>query len=46
MGEMIDFEVMSRPIKAPQALGEELGTGSAGIDPAERGRRSPPMGRF
>ena len=28
-GEMIEFEVMIRPIKALAALGEEWGTGSA-----------------
>ena len=28
-GEMIEFEVMIRPIEALQALGDEMGTGSA-----------------
>jgi hypothetical protein len=28
-GEMTEFEVMIRPIKALAALGEEMGTGSA-----------------
>jgi hypothetical protein len=28
-GEIIEFEVMIRPIKALAALGEEMGTGSA-----------------
>ena len=28
-GEMTEFEVMIRRIRAPQALGDEMGTGSA-----------------
>ena len=46
MGEMIEFELMAGPIRALQAPGEEPGTGSAGIDPAGRGRRGPPTGPF
>jgi hypothetical protein len=44
MGEMIEFEAVIHPIKVLQTLDEELGTGSAGIDPAGRGRRGPLTG--
>jgi hypothetical protein len=47
-GEMIEFEVMIRPIKALQAPGDEMGTGSAAIDTADAGRGRPALilGRF